>query len=211
MDDPPHPRMTASAIVLAAGESRRMGTLKPLLPFGRSTVIETVVGALLNCPLYEILVVLGHRAEEIERQLAGSPVRVVLNPGYRSGMLGSVQAGVAAADAAADWFVIALGDQPALGAALTTRLLELAGSGTAGIIVPSIAGRRGHPLLIHRRYRTEIGSLSSEIGLKDLLQRHADDVCHVPVEDDAVLRDIDTPEDYTQELARWRAAETEHA
>src|SRR5262245_37290635 len=99
--------MKATAIVLAAGESRRMGALKPLLPFGGSTVIETVAGTLLRCPLHEVIVVLGHRAEEIERQLARHPARVVRNADYLKGMLTSVQCGVAAADAQTDWFVIA--------------------------------------------------------------------------------------------------------
>lgn len=203
--------MKATAIVLAAGESRRMGALKPLLPFGGSTVIEIVVSALLQCPLEEVLVVLGHRAEEIERQLTGRRVRVVPNAEYRSGMLSSIQAGVAAAGPGTDWFVIALGDQPSLSAPLTALLIELATQGSAGIVVPSIGGRRGHPLLIHRRYRTEIGELSAQIGLKELLQRYPDDIYHVVVEDEAVLRDIDTPEEYAQELARWRAAEAERS
>jgi molybdenum cofactor cytidylyltransferase len=201
--------VNATAIVLAAGESRRMGTLKPLLPFGGSTVIETVVGSLLRCPLHEVLVVLGHRAEEIARPLAAYRVRMVMNPDYLTGMLGSVQHGVAAAAPDTEWFVIALGDQPALDAGLTTRLLELAETASAGIVVPSIKGRRGHPLLIHRRYREEIGALPPEIGLRELMRRHPDDLQLVPVEDDAILRDMDTPEEYAQELARWQAAERE--
>src|SRR5207302_4824903 len=139
--------MHITAIVLAAGESRRMGTLKPLLPFGKQTVIETVVSSLLRCPIDEVLVVLGHRAEEIARPLASYPVRTVLNPEYLSGMLTSVQSGFAAARPDTEWFVIALADQPALDAALTTQLIEIARDGTVGMLVPTFAGRRGHPLL----------------------------------------------------------------
>jgi molybdenum cofactor cytidylyltransferase len=191
-----------TAIVLAAGESRRMGTLKPLLPFGSQSVIETIVTALRRCPINEVLVVLGHRADEIAAQLVSHAVRTVLNPDYRSGMLGSVQCGIAAAAADTDWFVIALADQPSLDPVLTTRLIELAGQGASGIVVPSFQGRRGHPLLLHRRYRDEIAALSSEVGLRELLQRHQDDIHHVVVESDAVLRDMDTPEEYRRELAR---------
>src|SRR5690242_19117683 len=99
-----------AAIVLAAGESRRMGQLKPLLPFGPRTVIETVVASLSASRVGEILVVTGHRSEEVEAALAQAPVRVVRNPDYRRGMLSSVQRGVAAAPAETTWFLVALAD-----------------------------------------------------------------------------------------------------
>src|SRR5947207_5164734 len=96
-----------TAIVLAAGESRRMGRLKPLLPFGPRTVIETVVASLSASRAGEILVVTGHRSEEVEAALAQAPARVVRNPDYRRGMLSSVQCGVAAAAPDTTWFLIA--------------------------------------------------------------------------------------------------------
>src|SRR5436190_24350199 len=94
-----------TAIVLAAGESRRMGRLKPLLPFGTRTVIETVVDSLRASPVAEILVVTGHQSEAIEAALAQAPVRVVRNPDYPRGMLSSVQCGVAAARPETIWFL----------------------------------------------------------------------------------------------------------
>src|SRR5947209_15673244 len=100
------------AIVLAAGESRRMGRLKPLLPFGTRTVIETVVDSLRASPVDEILVVTGYRSEAIEAALARAPARTVRNPDYARGMLSSVQCGVAAAAPATTWFLLALADQP---------------------------------------------------------------------------------------------------
>src|SRR5689334_14594664 len=99
-----------TAIVLAAGESRRMGTLKPLLPYGSGTVIQAVVRSLKASPVDRVLVVLGHRADEIAASLAGEGVEIVLNPDYRDGMLTSVQSGAAAAPADMEWLVIALGD-----------------------------------------------------------------------------------------------------
>jgi molybdenum cofactor cytidylyltransferase len=199
--------MRITAIVLAAGESRRMGALKPLLPFGNSTVIETVASSLLRCPIDTVLVVVGHRSEEIARQLAPYPVETVLNDDYAAGMLTSVQRGVAAAPADTEWFVIALADQPALDVAVTTSLIQQAREGTPGILVPTFDGRRGHPLLIHRRYREEIAALSPEIGLRELMRRHPDDVRHIAVAQDAILRDMDTPEEYQAEVARARRPE----
>jgi molybdenum cofactor cytidylyltransferase len=122
-------------------------------------------------------------------------------------MLSSVQRGVAAASLDTEWFVISLADQPSLDPALTTRLIERAREGASGILVPTFEGRRGHPLLIHHRYRDEIASLSPEIGLRELMRRHPDDILRVPAEDDTVLRDMDTPEEYAAEVARIRQAD----
>src|SRR3954451_16093015 len=115
-----------TAIVLAAGESRRMGRLKLLLPFGTRTVIETVVDSLRASPVDEILVVTGHQSEVIEAALARAPARIVRNPDYRSGMLSSVQCGVAASAPETSWFLIALADQPQLAPALVRHLLAAA-------------------------------------------------------------------------------------
>src|SRR5205823_3188570 len=153
-----------------------MGALKPLLPFGNSTVIETVVSCLLRCPIDEVVVVLGHRADEIAARLAPYSIRTVLNAAYAAGMLSSIQRGIAAARPDAEWFLIALADQPALDSLLTAHLLEHAQGAQAGILVPTFDGRRGHPLLIHARYREEIASLSPEIGLRELMRRHPDDL-----------------------------------
>jgi molybdenum cofactor cytidylyltransferase len=147
-------------------------------------------------------VVLGHRSEEIAADLAGSGAEILVNPRYPEGMLTSVQAGVAAAPADTGWFVIALGDQPSLQPSTVERLLAQAERGSATILVPSFNGRRGHPLLIHASHRPEIGSLDGAVGLKELLLRHPAAVLHVVMADEAVLHDMDTPEDYQRELRR---------
>jgi molybdenum cofactor cytidylyltransferase len=148
------------------------------------------------------LVVLGHRSEEIAAELAGSGTEVIRNPRYEEGMLTSVQAGVAAASADTDWFLIALGDQPSLRPATVERLLHAASEGDATILVPSYGGRRGHPLLIHASHREEIGGLDGGLGLRELLLRHPESVRHLVVPEEAVLHDMDTPEDYQRELRR---------
>jgi molybdenum cofactor cytidylyltransferase len=149
-----------------------------------------------------VLVVLGHRSEEIAASLEGTGAEPVVNPRYTEGMLTSVQAGAAAAPPDAGWFVIALGDQPSLRPETVARLLDAARAGPHGIVVPSYGGRRGHPLALHARFRDEILALDPEAGLRELLRRHPDDIRHVDVPTDAVLHDIDTPEDYQRELAR---------
>jgi len=146
--------------------------------------------------------VLGHRSEEIAADLEGSGAEIVLNPRFLEGMLTSVQAGLAAAPAEAEWFLIALGDQPSLRPATIECLLAAAEDEQERILVPSYGGRRGHPLLIHASHREEIGSLDGAVGLKELLLRHPGAVRHVEMPEDGVLHDMDTPEEYQRELRR---------
>lgn len=146
--------------------------------------------------------VLGHRSREIAAHLEGSGAEIVLNARHDEGMLTSVQAGVTAAPADTEWYLIALGDQPSLQPATVERLLAEAETGDATILVPSYGGRRGHPLLIRATYREEIGSLDGAVGLKELLLRHSEAVRHVVLPEEGVLYDMDTPEDYQRELRR---------
>lgn len=118
-------------------------------------------------------------------------------------MLSSVQAGVAAADQATELFLIALADQPSIPPELIRRLIDLFDEQRPGMLVPTFDGRRGHPLLIDARYREEIATLDRDVGLRELLQRHPDDLLLSPVSVEAVIRDLDTREEYEAELARW--------
>jgi molybdenum cofactor cytidylyltransferase len=190
------------AIVPAAGESRRMGSLKPLLPYGNSSVLRTVVSSLQASPVDRVLVVLGHRSDEIAAHLEGSGAEIVLNADYRLGMLSSIQAGVRAAPDDFSHFVIALGDQPSLSPTTARLLIQTAGERHASIVVPSYNGRRGHPLVLDACFRKEILGLDPGVGLRELLQRHPDAIHHVLVPDEAVLSDMDTPQDYERELKR---------
>lgn len=131
---------------------------------------------------------------------------MVRNPRFEEGMLTSVQAGVAAASPDTEWFLVALGDQPSLQPATVERLLHAASEGDATILVPSYNGRRGHPLLIHASHREEIGKLNGPMGLRELLLRHPESVRHLVVPEEAVLHDMDTPEDYQRELRRLERA-----
>jgi molybdenum cofactor cytidylyltransferase len=157
-----------------------------------------------------VLVVVGHRGADLEAHLAGEGVTVIENPDYAQGMLSSIQCGVRAAPPQAEWLLIALGDQPAIRPETVDLLLTAAGEALASgstILVPSHAGRRGHPLLIHRTHREAIASLNPALGLRELLRTHPGAVRHVEIDDPGVLSDMDTRADYERELAR-AAAET---
>ncbi len=190
-----------AGIILAAGASTRMGPLKQLLPLGERAAIEwiaEVVGQRLD----EVVVVLGHRAEDIAPVLAGYPVRCVVNSAYRTGMLSSVQCGLRAVEPAAD-YLICLGDQPRLSGVVVEQVLQARKEVSAGIIIPTANRKRGHPVLIRNAYRAEILGLPIDAGLNAVTRGHPEDTCELPVAEVAILTDMDTPADYQRELEQW--------
>ena len=190
------------AIVLAAGESRRMGAPKLLLPFGGGTVISHIVDQLLLSAVSETYVVVGREGDRIAEALAGRPVRVVANPGYEGGMLSSVRCGLGALPQPCEAVLVALGDQPAITRELVDRMIHAFERAGKGILVPCFQGKRGHPVLIAARYRDEILAGYDSAGLRGLLRAHPEDVSELNVETSAVLSDMDYPEDYRREIAR---------
>ncbi|MCX6575924.1 MAG: nucleotidyltransferase family protein [Candidatus Aminicenantes bacterium] len=184
------------AIVLAAGESRRMGQPKLLLPFGRSTIIETVVQSLMESSLDGILVVLGHRGQGILDKLKNYAVETTVNPHYQRGMLSSVQWGFRKLPRDAGAALVILGDQPGVSAQTIDLIIGAFKSRDKGIVLPTYKDSGGHPLLVDIKYRREIRSLDPAVGLRSLLSRHPDDILRVEVRDTSVLQDIDNPGDY---------------
>jgi molybdenum cofactor cytidylyltransferase len=191
-----------TGIVLAAGLSTRMGQPKQLLPLGGRTVVQLVVEALVG-QVDRVVVVVGHRADEVAEALAGYPVACVANPEYRTGMLSSVQIGIRAA-AGASAFLICLGDQPGVSGQTIASLLAAARAAGKGIAVPCHAGRRGHPVLLSSAYAAQILSLGPGQGLNAVTHRHPEDTLEVPLQDQLILQDLDTPADYQRELERRR-------
>lgn len=185
------------AIVPAAGLSSRMGAFKPLLPYGDSTVIECAVQSALSCA-DEVIVVLGKRAEEVEKALRhfGDRVITVRNPQYDvSDMLRSVQIGLAeiAERGECDGFFLLPGDMPAI-APMTFKVLCGAFDSQRRVIYPIIGGRRGHPPLLHASLIPEILAYVGDGGLREILRRYP--AYEVAVSDSGILIDLDTPKDY---------------
>jgi molybdenum cofactor cytidylyltransferase len=194
---------TLAGIVLAAGESRRMGQPKQLLPFGERTILERVVDTLLTAGVGEVVVVLGHLADRVRAVLGDRPVTVVVNELYRQGMLSSVKCGVHAIGAGYDAVLFALGDQPHIEGAVVSEVMRAYRAGNAGIVIPRYGDKKGHPIIINlRKYREAIVNLPEDTGLNALMQAHADDVRLIDVATEDIIRDIDVPDDYTRELAR---------
>jgi molybdenum cofactor cytidylyltransferase len=190
-----------AGIVLAAGMATRMGRCKQLLPLGGKKIIQRVVEQVIG-QVGEVYVVIGHRGEEVAAELSDYPVTCVDNPDYRSGMLSSVQCGVRAAGKAVG-FLLCLGDQPGIGSKVVSVVLAEAEGGDKGLVIPTNRGKRGHPIWIHRRYREEILALGRERGLNVVTRGHPDDTLEIPVDDQQILVDLDTPADYQREKERF--------
>jgi len=184
-----------------------MGQVKPLLPWGKQTVIEHILSVLRDCSVEEILVITGHEREAVEQRLVGWPVQAVFNRHYAAGeMLSSIQVGLRSASASAEAALIVLGDQPALERSVVDHIIAAYGGGQRQIVAPSYQMRRGHPMLISRNYWEEICALSEGQTLRDFLRRVGEAVHHVEVTTPGVLQDMDTPDDYRRELAASRGA-----
>jgi len=188
-------------IVLAAGMSTRMGSPKQLLPLAGKTTIEVVAGR-IRSRLEKVYVVVGHRGNEVSSVLEPYSVECVVNPEFAQGMTSSVKCGIKAA-AGAGAFLICLGDQPGVGVQAIDFVLEGAGRGKKGIVLPTFQGHRGHPIFIDSSYAQEILALPQDKGLNQVTRTYPDDTLEVPIGQREVLEDMDTPEDYQRELARY--------
>lgn len=184
-----------SAVILAAGESRRMGEPKLLLPLGGSTIIECTVRNVINSAVAEVVVVVGCEAEAIAARLRGMPVRLVTNPHYREGMLTSALAGIGAVDLGAEAVMLIPGDQPLIQTATIDLVLAAFLQSEKGIAVPTCRGRKGHPIVFALKYRNELLGFAND-GVRRLLYDHPADVLRVAVDRTEVISDIDTPSDY---------------
>ena len=193
---------TIAAIVLAAGYSERMGRFKPLLPLGACRTIERVTDMFRTAGIQDILVVTGHRGDEIRQVMAPWKVRCVENPEYPDGMFTSVLAGIRALPAECRAFFIHPVDIPLVRSQTVRRLMAGLQHSSTKILYPAFKGRRGHPTLIRACLRPEILEWSGVDGLRALLKRHDDDCMDIAMADEAVLLDLDTPSDYSRMLAR---------
>ncbi len=188
------------AIVLAAGESRRMGSPKMLLPYNGKTVIEQVIDNVLSSGISNPLIVLGSDHEEILKVIEGYPVSHCYNENYRNGMLSSVRCGLASVTGRSGAVLIIPGDQPMIDSAQIEMVMKAWNESGKGIVMPVYNGQRGHPLIFDMKYRPEVMSLPEREGLRALAARHPADVKEAVTDDPSVLRDIDTHEDYLNEL-----------
>lgn len=182
-----------AAILLAAGQSRRMGAFKPLLPFGDKTVIECCLDYLREGGIETRIVVLGHRADEIRDRI--KDVTVAINPDPESEMGASIAAGIKALPETAKAVVIALVDHPAIPTRIVSTLINEWQNGVQ-IVVPTYQNRGGHPVLADLSFKTDLLNLDRTGGLRSFFASNQIAVKRLPVDSPFIARDMDTWEDY---------------
>lgn len=189
------------AIVLAGGESVRMGRPKVLLPWEKDkTIIEHITHQLIRSRIDPIHVVTGYYADEVKQLVKPLGVKVVHNRSHKTGeMLSSLKAGLRAMPENIAAILVVLGDQPRIQPKVIYQLLYAYARGEGDLLIPSYKMRRGHPILIGRQYWHEILKLRRHEVLRDVINAHSDNITYVNVDTDSILRDVDTPEDYRQE------------
>jgi molybdenum cofactor cytidylyltransferase len=186
-----------AAIVLAAGQSRRMGRPKMILPWGSTTVIGRVVSVLAEAGVPETVVVTGGARQEVEAALENTGVRLVHNPDFVEGeMTRSLQIGLESLGEGVEAALVVLGDQPQIEAVVVRRILQEHLDSGASLVVPSFRMRRGHPWLITRSLWAKVLALQPPQTLRDFLQAQAGRIHYCEVTSPSVLMDLDTPDDY---------------
>ncbi|MGD9906634.1 MAG: NTP transferase domain-containing protein [Vicinamibacterales bacterium] len=200
--------MSVHAIVLAAGQSARMGRPKAALRLGPEgpTFAAAAVTALQGGGIERVVVVAGAHPEAVRGALDGVAAELVVHPGWRSGQLSSLLAGLAALDGPdVDAVAVTLVDVPLVRASSVAALLAAWQASRAPIVRPAIGARHGHPVIFDRATFAALRSAPLEIGAKAVIAAFRSGCLDLPVDDPGVLRDVDTPTEYDALVAEHRA------
>jgi len=192
-----------SAILLAAGESRRMGSPKALLHYQGQTFIERICTAFLTAGVDELIVVLGARAEEIGRALPTHlALRSVVNSRYSQGQLSSLMVGIGALSPESEAAIVNLVDHPLVSSETIKEVIDSYRAAPVPIVIASYQGKRGHPVLFSSQIYGEILAAPLDQGAKVVVRKDPTRVREIPLDDPGILADIDTPEDYAHFVGR---------
>ena len=202
MATPPE-RSKVAGIILAAGQSTRLGRPKQLLDICGKTVIRRVAESAVSSPLDVSIVVIGNAADEVRYELAGLDIATVVNPDYATGQSTSMRAGLRALPDDIDAALILLGDQPAMTPTIIGAVFGAYIESGAAIVQARYQGVIGHPVLFDRSLFDELDSVEGDRGARQVIARHPDLVQFADMDQDAPL-DIDTESDYERVLCQFR-------
>jgi molybdenum cofactor cytidylyltransferase len=188
------------AIILAAGESKRMGSPKMLLPFNGGTMLERVISNVRASAVNKILVVLGSDKDKVLTLVERTSVNHCLNENYTDGMLSSVKCGFRSLPQNFSAVLIFQGDQPLISPDTINNVIKARQTSGKEILIPIFEGKRGHPLLVGKKFRKEIETMESDQGLRALSARHPEEVFEVETDDPGILKDFDTYDEYLKEI-----------
>ena len=188
--------MKLGGVILAAGQSSRMGRDKALLEYRGSTFLNHLI-SLFSPRVDPLIVVLGHHAETIRPTIQQRPTaKVVINQDYKKGMLTSLQAGIRTLPSDIGAAMFTLVDHPAVEGATVERLIERFQAGGRPLAIPCYRRRRGHPVIAARPILEEILRLPDDSSAKTVIRGHRRETAFVEVDDPGVVLDIDRPSDY---------------
>ena len=185
-----------AGILLAAGDSKRMGEPKALLPYDGITFIDSILNKFSNIGCEPIITILGASAELIFEKTKVHKFQCFRNPNPEEGQLSSLQIAIAHLPDESEGFIMALVDHPMVKLDTYIKLFEMAKSNPANIIVPEFYGQKGHPVYFGRPFFDSILHLPLTDGARVVLKENPADVMSLPVDDEGILKDIDTPKDY---------------
>ncbi|MBA2520225.1 MAG: molybdenum cofactor cytidylyltransferase [Chloroflexia bacterium] len=195
--------MSVSGIILAAGQSSRLGRSKQLLPLAGRPLLAHVIAHAAASDLDETILVLGHEATAIAAALGDLGQRTMINPEYAAGQSTSVRAGLSAVSPESDAVMFLLGDQPTVTSEIINALLTAYRTKRAPILVPTYGGQRGNPVLFDRALFPELHRVTGDEGARAIVRANAHGIRLVTMPGDRPPPDVDTEEDYQQLLASW--------
>jgi len=183
-------------VILAAGDSKRMGYPKALLPLGDEVFLTRILRIMREAGLARPRLILGRDAAPIKARIGDYPADIYVNPNPDRGQLSSIQLGISGLSENFEAIMLWPVDQPAVSVELTRRLTELFITKNCRIAVPLRDGKRGHPAIFHRTLFHEFMNAPMEKGAKGIIPRYESETCFLPTDESAAFTDIDTPSEY---------------
>jgi len=181
-----------AAAILAAGESRRMGSPKALISIHGKTFVQHLLDATRHPRIGITQVVLGAHADQIRAQLNAPSASIVVNEEWQSGQLSSIQAAVRSLSSRpTEGLILCPVDHPLISAALVANLIAAFDSSRKLIALPTFRGRRGHPVIFHRSLYAELLAASAEIGARQIVRAHPGEIVEVPTDEEGVILNLD--------------------
>lgn len=188
--------MTIAAVILAAGMSTRMGSVKQLLPWKNDTMLGSTIDLYTKSEVDKIIVVVGYCAAEIIKTLKDKPVKWVINEEYETGMASSLRAGIKALQEEERICLIGLGDTPLLQVSTIKDIIKTHRKYGNKVVAPYYRGKKGHPILITSELYAELLNVQGDVGARTVINAQYDEVYPLEVDDEGVIIDLDTPESY---------------
>ncbi len=188
--------MPVGAVILAAGDSSRMGYPKALLPIGDEIFLARIARTLRSAGLSDITVVVGRHSEEIRQRANHAGLRFILNARPELGQISSMQLAFEHMDPCFAAVMIWPVDQPAVSVTVIRGLIDAYSRTNAAVVMPTCGGRSGHPVVFRRDFCQKLLTLPPTSNPKGLIRRHMDSAVLFPTEETAILSDVDTPDDY---------------